>query len=55
MNSSGCRNTRSPEDAALIALGLEVIRSGTKVDPAARVYWERVGQADYWVDPYCRP
>ncbi|HEY0031871.1 MAG TPA: hypothetical protein VGB81_01250 [Devosia sp.] len=35
---------RTPEDAAREALGLRLIRSGSKRDLAARVYWQHVGQ-----------
>jgi hypothetical protein len=39
-------NTRSPEDAAQQALGLEVVRSGATADLVACVYWERIGQEE---------
>jgi hypothetical protein len=48
-------NVRSPEDAVRTALGLEVVRSGTKANLVARVHWERVGQLDHSVDLYRRP
>jgi hypothetical protein len=35
---------RTPEDAAREALGLRLIRSGSKRDLAARVYWQHSGQ-----------
>jgi hypothetical protein len=35
---------RSPEEAAQQALGLRVVRSGSKKDLVARVYWQQVGQ-----------
>lgn len=35
---------RTPEDAAREALGLKLIRSGSKRDLAARVYWQHSGQ-----------
>jgi hypothetical protein len=35
---------RSPEEAAQQVLGLRVVRSGSKKDLVARVYWQQVGQ-----------
>lgn len=35
---------KSPEDAARQALGIEVVRSGSKNDLVAKVYWQPVGQ-----------
>ncbi len=35
---------RTPEDAAREALGLKLIRSGSRRDLAARVYWQHSGQ-----------
>ena len=34
----------SPEDAARKALGVEVVRSGSKRDLIAKVYWQPLGQ-----------
>jgi stage V sporulation protein SpoVS len=48
-------SARSPEHAAMQALGLEVVRSGTKANLIARVYWERIGQDELGVDLYLKP
>ena len=34
----------SPEEAARKVLGIEVVRSGSKRDLVAKVYWQPVGQ-----------
>lgn len=34
----------SPEEAARKILGIEVVRSGSKRDLVAKVYWQPVGQ-----------
>lgn len=34
----------SPEEAARRVLGIEVVRSGSKRDLVAKVYWQPVGQ-----------
>lgn len=34
----------SPEDAARQALGIEVTRTGPRVDLVARVYWQPIGR-----------
>jgi hypothetical protein len=45
---------RSPEDAVRRALGLEVVRSGSRRDLVARVYWQMVGQPLNMVRLYTR-
>jgi hypothetical protein len=47
-------NARSPEDAARLALGIDVVRSGARHNLVARVHWEKVGQTDLGVDLYLR-
>lgn len=34
----------SPEEAARKALGIEVVRSGSRRDLVAKVYWQPIGQ-----------
>lgn len=43
---------RSPEDAARQILGIDVVRSGSKKDLVARVYWQTVGHPMYMVRLY---
>jgi hypothetical protein len=45
----------SPEDAVRQALGLEVVRSGAKVNLVARVLWERIGQDELGTFLYLKP
>lgn len=47
-------NARSPEDAVRQTLGLEVVRSGSKRDLVARVYWQTLGQPMNMVRLYSR-
>lgn len=46
--------TFSPEAAAKSALGLDLVRSGRKLDLAARVYWQNAGQPLSLVRLYLR-
>lgn len=34
----------SPEEAGRVALGFDVVRSGTRADLVARVYWQPLGR-----------
>jgi hypothetical protein len=45
---------RSPETAVTEALGLDVVRSGSKKDLVARAYWSTDGQATNMVRLYRR-
>jgi hypothetical protein len=44
----------SPEEAARKVLGIEVVRSGSKRDLVAKVYWQPVGQPLTMVRLYAR-
>lgn len=45
---------RSPEEAARQALDVEVVRSGSRKDIVARVYWQAAGQPMNMVRLYRR-
>lgn len=37
-------SANTPEEAASLALGLQLVRGGAKADLRARVYWQLTGQ-----------
>jgi hypothetical protein len=45
---------KTPEDAALRALGLQLVRSGRKAALVARVYWKNGDQPTNMVRLYCK-
>jgi hypothetical protein len=47
-------SARSPEDAVRQALGVTVVRSGSRKDLVARVYWQSLGQPLNMVRLYSR-
>lgn len=47
-------NARSPEHAAREALGMEVVRSGSKKELVARVYWQVPPQPQNMVRLYAK-
>lgn len=44
----------SPESAAEKALGMRLVRSGSRKDLVARVYWQPLGQPVTMVRLYCK-